>query len=282
MANLIIGCGYLGRRVARLWLERGERVHATTRQPQTAETFAAAGIEPIVCDVLEPRGLAGLPAFDTVVCAVGFDRSSGVAMREVYVEGLRRVLSSLARPGRFIYVSSTSVYGQTDGGWVDEEAATAPLEESGRIVLEAEETLRQALPEAIVLRCAGIYGPGRLLRQKTIEAGEPIVGAADKWLNLIHVADGARAVLAAEALAPPGFLCNVCDGRPVTRRDFFTELARLLTAPPPRFMAPPAAGPAPPHERGQRRISNRRLREALAFRPEYSDYRDGLRASVAP
>ena len=100
-------------------------------------------------------------------------------------------------------------------------------------------------------------------------------------INLIHVDDGARAILAAEEKATPGLLCNVCDGQPVTRRDFFAELARLLHAPPPRFVAPPPGQPLPPHERGQRRVGNRRLREALGFTPAYPDYRAGLAASLS-
>jgi nucleoside-diphosphate-sugar epimerase len=277
--KLIIGCGYLGRRVARLWLKEGARVSATTRRPEHAADLAEEGIEPIVCDVLSPSVLRCLPAFDAVLYAVGLDRSSRTTMQQVYVDGLGRVLDHLLPPSRFIYVSSTSVYGQSDGAWVDEEGPTEPGEASGRIVLEAESVLRRALPAAVILRFAGIYGPGRLLRQKTIEAGEPIVGDGEKWLNLIHVDDGARAVLAAEAQAAPGFVCNVCDGQPVTRRCFFGELARLLGAPPPRFVAPPP-GAEPPHERGHRRIDNRRLREGLGFPVQYADCRAGLAASL--
>src|SRR5207247_1991336 len=122
---------------------------------------------------------------------------------------LANVLAQLPPPKRFIYVSSSSVYGQTNGGWVDETSPTEPNEESGRIVLEAENLLRAKLPNAIFLRFAGIYGPGRLLRRQTIERGDPIVGDADKWLNLIHVDDGARVILAAEERAEPGRVYNV-------------------------------------------------------------------------
>ena len=100
-----------------------------------------------------------------------------------------------------MYVSSTGVYGQCHGEEVDEESATEPVEESGRVVLEAERLLHQQLPEAVILRFAGIYGPGRLLRRQAIEAGEVLVGDPEKWLNLIHVADGAAAVHAAEESA---------------------------------------------------------------------------------
>lgn len=294
--TLIFGCGYLGARVASLWQQQGRRVLAATRDAAHLPT----GVEPIVCDVLNPASLIALPQVDTVLYAIGFDRSSGATMRAVYVDGLASVLAHLPPPKRFIYISSSSVYGQTDGGWVDETSPTAPAESSGQIVLEAEGKLRRTSePEAlakvrrpsltlqapsrfapIILRFAGIYGPGRLLRQQTIEKGEPIVGDADKWLNLIHVEDGARVVLAAEQHAEANRIYNVCDDHPVRRRYFYTTLARALGAPEPRFVPPPADAPPPPHEKANRRINNRRLKLELHMELRYPDYDQGLRASV--
>jgi nucleoside-diphosphate-sugar epimerase len=280
MTRLIIGCGYLGRRVASLWRARDERVFATTRSPGRAEELRQLGVEPVVGDVLDPDRLRGLPAADTVVFSVGFDRSAGRPMRDVYVGGLGNVLAALPPPGRFVYVSSTGVYGHSGGEEVDEDAATEPAEESGRVVLEAERLLRQRLPAAVVLRFAGIYGPGRLLRRQAVEAGEPLIGDPERWLNLIHVEDGAAAVLAAADHAPPGMVCNVADDRPVRRRDFYTLLARLLGAPAPRFVPPAPGAPLPPHERTNRRVVNRRLRTELGLRLRYPSYEDGLPASL--
>lgn len=276
MSTLILGCGYLGRRVAALWRAQDRRVFAVSRNA----IHLPANVEPIVADILHPESLRGLPAVETVLYAVGFDRSSGASMRAVYVDGLANVLDHLPQPKRFIYVSSSSVYGQTDGGWVDETAATEPAEESGRIVLAAEEVLRAKLPGAIVLRFAGIYGPGRLLRRQSIEKAEPIVAAADKWLNLIHVDDGARAVLAAEHHGEPGRVYNVCDDHPVRRRYFYQTLARMLGAPEPRFTPAPPDQPTPPHEKSHRRLNNRRMKEELHVDLRYPDYERGLRASV--
>ncbi len=278
MDKLIVGCGYLGRRVAALWLRQGHRVFATTRH--RADELRGLGVEPVICDVVTGTGLEVLPAAATVVYCVGFDRSTGLTMRDVYLRGLENVLNRLPVPGRFLYVSSTGVYGQTQGEEVDETAATEPAEESGRVVLEAERLLRARLPRAIVLRFAGIYGPGRLLRRQAIEAGEALVGDAEKWLNLIHVEDGAAAVLAAEARGTDGVACNVCDDCPVRRREFYTEMARVLGAPPPHFVPPAAGAPLPPHERSNRRILNRRLREELGFCLDYPSYREGLIVSL--
>jgi nucleoside-diphosphate-sugar epimerase len=269
MDRLIVGCGYLGRRVAALWLGQGCRVAATTRSAERAAEFRREGIEPVVCDVLDPDSLSGLPRASAVVYCVGLDRAAGRSMREVYVQGLANVLDRLPPPGKFLYVSSTSVYGQGEGEWVEESATPAPREESGQIVLDAEGLLRGRLPGAVVLRFAGIYGPGRLLRRRqAIEAGEPIAGDPDKWLNLIHVEDGAAAVLAADERAPAGAVYNVSDGHPVRRRDFYARLSELLNAPPPRFV------PAP--ERGNRRIDSRKMREELGVRLKYPSYVEGL------
>jgi nucleoside-diphosphate-sugar epimerase len=279
--KLIIGCGYLGRRVLPLWRAGGHRVYALTRSESRAGELRRLGAEPVVADVLDPGSLKALPRVDTALSCVGYDRSAGRSMREVYVNGLANILAALPAPGRFFYVSSTGVYGQQDGEEVDETAATEPQEESGRVVLEAERLLRGRLPGAVVLRFAGIYGPGRVLRRQAVEAGEPLVGDPEKWLNLIHVEDGAAAVLAAEARGEPGAVYNVCDDRPVRRRDFYALLARLLGAPEPRFVPPAPDAPLPGHERADRRVTNRRLREELNVRLRYPSYEDGLRASLS-
>lgn len=274
MDKLIIGCGYLGSRVAAQWHAAGHRVFATTRSEAQAEEFRRLGYEPVVCDVTNPASLKSLPLVDVAVHAIGLDRGSGQTMREVYVEGLTNVLDALPKLGRFIYVSSLSVFGQMDGELIDESSAIEPIEESGRIVREAERLLRSRMENAITLRFAGIYGPGRLLRERAIVNGEPIVGNPERWLNLIHVEDGVRAVLAAEERARPGMNCNVSDNEPVKRRDYYRLLAEVLNAPEPRFIIP--EGDPPPHERTNRRAVNALMRLVLKVDLEYPTYREGL------
>lgn len=277
--RLVIGCGYLGSRVARHWRDVGCRVFVTTRNPEHARDYRELGLEPIVCDVLDHASPKTLPSARTVFYGIGLDRSSGQSTHAVYVDGLANVLAALPRPDKFIYIGSASVYGQTDGEWVDEDSPTEPQEESGRICLEAEQLLRRQMPDAIILRFGAIYGPGRLLRQKAIETGEPIVGNPDKWLNLIHVDDGMRAVLAAAERARPGGIYNVCDGEPVQRRMFFAQLARTLGAPEPRFVQP-EPGVQTRHDSANRRLSNRKLRDELGAQLRYATFRDGLATPV--
>lgn len=271
--RFVIGCGYLGRRAAGLWTARGERVAALTRR--NSDALRATGLEPVVGDVTEPSSLSALPPAETVLYAVGLDRAAGKPMRDVYVRGLENVLRALPRIGRFVYVSSTSVYGQTAGEWVNESAPTEPVEESGKIVLEAEQLLRATRPDAIILRFAGIYGPNRLLRKQPILKGEPLVGDAEKWLNLIHVADGATAVLAATERGAPGSTYNIADGGPVSRREFYSLLARVLNAPDAQFEQRAEPGAA------NRRIDASKARAELNWSPQFAHANTGLPAAVA-
>lgn len=289
MSVLVVGCGYLGLRVAKAWAFAGRKVYALTRN--RADELRSHGIEPIVGDVLNPASLQGLPRTDTVLYAVGLDRSAGKPMREVYVTGLGNVLTALSSPrppgaglvspapggrgeeGRFLYISSTSVYGQTDGGWIDETALTEPLEEAGRVVLEAEHTLRQFRPEAVVLRFAGIYGPGRVLRRASLLKGEPVPGDGERFVNLIQVDDGVRAVLAAEVNAELGETYLIADDAPPTRRELFTRTAELIGAPAPSFDGGGGV-------EANRRVSNAKAKRWLGFRPLFPTIADGLPASV--
>ena len=175
---LVIGCGYLGRHVADRRREAGLSVFAATRSPHRADEFHRLGLEPVLCDVLEPDSLRALPAGADVVYCVGFDRTAGKTMRNVYVDGLENVLNALdaADQGRFVYVSSTGVYGQSRGEEVDETAATNPAGESGRIVLDAEDLIRERRPDAVILHFAGIYGPDRLIRACGVESRRTAVG----------------------------------------------------------------------------------------------------------
>jgi nucleoside-diphosphate-sugar epimerase len=284
MAKLILGCGYLGRRVAERWLDAGETVHVVTRSSDRAAELAARGFAPLVADVTRPETLRRLPLAETVLFAVGHDRQAGPSIHEVYVDGLAAVLDALpAETGRLIYISSTGVYGQTTGERVDEESECRPVRDGGRACLAAEELLaRHRLGRrSIVLRLAGIYGPGRIPRRETLARGEPLAVPADGYLNLIHVDDAASVVLAAEKQAPLPRLYVVSDGQPVERRKYYEELARRFGTPPPRFVAAPADSPAAARASADKRIDNARMLAELAVRLEFPSYRIGLASIVA-
>lgn len=278
--KLIIGCGYLGRRIATHWAAQGDTVFALTRTPANAAGLRARNIEPIIGDVTQPATLSALPAAETVLYAVGFDRLSGKSLREVYVDGLRHALQALpARCGRFIYVSSTSVYGQQSGEWVNETSECAPASANGRVCLDAERVVREYRPAATVLRLAGIYGPSRLIaRIGRLRAGMLLEGNPDAWLNLIHVDDAARAIWACEASTAKGATYVVCDNRPNLRCDFYRLLARRVGAPEPQFDA--GTLDAAELSRLGKRCSNRRLRDALGIELAYPTIDEGLPAAL--
>jgi nucleoside-diphosphate-sugar epimerase len=291
--KLIIGCGYLGRRVARRWIAQGDVVFALTRSADRARALRDVGIQPIVGDVTDPSSLAELPAVDTLLYAVGLDRNSGKSQREVSVGGLENFLGGIAgKVQRFLYISSTSVYGQNDGEWVDESSECRPEAENGKVCLEAELLLRSRIPEANVLRLAGIYGPGRLVaRIAELRAGLVLEGNPDAWLNLTHVDDAVAAILACERNGTPGSTYLVCDDHPSCRREYYSLLAALIGAPMPKFVLAPLArggqggsgevvssGPKPELQTGNlnKRCRNRRLHEDLWVTLHYPTIDVGL------
>lgn len=292
MSKLVIGCGYLGRRVAAAWLQAGHEVFALTRSTANAGELSRLGIRPVIGDICEPATLAVLPDADTVLFAVGYDRAAGRPQHEVYVDGLRNVLDRMApRCGRFVYISSSSVYGQASGEWVDETSVCEPVQPGGQYCLAAEALLHECFPSpnplatkrpsANVLRLSGIYGPGRLLsRIESLHAGEPFTGRGDAWLNLIHVADAASAVVACEQRSQPGETYLISDDRPIRREEYYGQLARLAGAPPPVFLDDQ------PARRGSgglnKRCSNRKARAELGLALAYPSITAGLPHALGP
>ena len=283
MAKLIVGCGYLGYRVAQRWRAAGDEVLVVTRDATRAARFAAEGFRPIVADVLRPESLAGLRAVDVVLYAVGYDRTSGVSIEDAYPRGLKNVLDALpASIGKLIYVSSTGVYGQATGETVDEDSPCEPTRPGGRAALAAEHVLA-AHPlgnRGIVLRLAGIYGPERIPLAADIRASRPLAVPADGHLNLIHVDDAAAVVVAAAERAVPPRTYVVSDGHPVERRAYYEELARLIGAPEPTFAAAAPGSPATDRAGTDKRMTNARLLAELPIQLAYPSYREGLAALV--
>ena len=261
--RLVVGCGYLGTRVARRWLAAGDRVFGITRSPARAAELTAIGISPVVCDVTsDPNSppwqtLRELPPLDTVFWAVGFDRTSGTTHRDVHVAGLAHLLDALQGSPRVILSSSTGVWGDEGGGVVTEETPTNPSREAGHVLVEAESLLRShAKGPGVALRFAGLYGPDRLPRLDDLRSGRPLAADPESWLNLIHIDDAAAVVGAVAAAATPQPLYVVSDGHPVLRRDWYGHLAAITGSPSPHWE------PSLPRTRG----ADKRVDPALLFR----------------
>jgi len=278
-SKLIVGCGYLGFRAAQAWVTDGYEVSAVTRSDSHAAEFLAAGLSPLIMDLAAPNSHRPLSAVEAVLWAVGFDRSATASREQVWLDGLKRIVQNLtAAPRRFVYVSSTSVYGEADGESVDETTQTNPTSEGGQCCLQAEQLLRRECTErfpetqVVVLRMAGIYGPNRLLRRiDDLQNRTPLPGEPDHWLNLIHVDDAVRAVqYAAIAEAVPAVI-NVVNAGSVTREQYYTKLAQLASAPSPVFGTINATGR---QRGGNKRVTSRHSDHKSLF--HFDDVLQGL------
>ena len=286
MKKLVIGCGYLGRRVACEWLARGDEVFALTRRDDNAHVLRSLGIVPIIGDVTDAKTLSELPSVDTVLYAVGYDRQSPHSYREVYVDGLANVLNAVdSQTKHFIYISSTSVYGQTGGEWIDETSPCLPTRPNGQVCLEAEQLIRDHFSEIDdrprcefnILRLAGIYGPDRLLqRVEALRSGKPLPGNPQAYLNLIHVDDAVQAIHACETHGSAGETYLVSDDKPIQRGEYYETLASLVKAPLPHYeeqnedMA----------SQFNKRCSNRKLHDELGVELIYPTIETGLLQAV--
>lgn len=256
---LIVGCGYLGRRAAERWHEAGVHVSAVTRSPETAAQFSVAGWQPIQMDLASPSSAIKLPKVDAVLWAVGYDRTAGAAREVVWIDGLKWLLQNLQQPlKKFMYVSSTGVYGNVEDEIVTEDTVANPVTEGGQCCLQAEQLVLNHFAEvdaaagesasqstAIVLRLAGIYGPDRLLRRiMDLKNQVPLPGEPDHWLNLIHVDDAVSLVmkLAEQQITEP--VVNVANTGTVVRRDYYERLAEKSKAAFPVFGSANATGRA--------------------------------------
>jgi nucleoside-diphosphate-sugar epimerase len=282
--KLIVGCGYLGLHVAQRWIAAGHKVVGLVRTLASAAVLVRRSVCPIVADVTQPSTLSNLPSADTLLYAVGYDPAGGMTRTAVFVDGLRSVLDALSpEVRRVILVSSTGVYAEQGGGWVDESSPCKPPRESGQALLSAEAALagHHLGEHGIVLRLAGIYGPGRLPSRAELASSGPLPIAAGQYVNFIHVEDAATAVLAAEAHAQSPRTFVISDGQPVERRDYFVALARQFGLPAPSFRDP-LPGEAIGRRASNKRVNNARMLNELHVRLAYPTYREGLTAAVTP
>jgi nucleoside-diphosphate-sugar epimerase len=246
-------------------------------------------------DVTDPDSLRHLPSvsgvcgtpLDSLLYAIGYDRTGRPDIHAVYAGGLKNVLASLPPSvNRVVYISTTGVYGSAGGDRVDESTPPDPHREGGKASLAAEQVLTQHSlgKRSAILRLAGIYGPGRVPYLDKLRGGYPLPVPTEGWLNLIHVDDAARIVVAVDdwlqtqhADEGPHVFC-VSDGSPVQRAAYYAEAARLIGAPTPTFCAPAPDSPAAQRATADRRVSNHKLMRTIGVPLQYPSYREGLAA----
>ena len=280
----VFGAGYVGGELIRQGLALGLKATALTRNPTRAAELSALGAESIVADLATDQWhgqIAG--GADFVLDCAGAGGGGVDGYRRTYVDGLRSIFAwaGKAPVGTLVYTSSTSVYPQSGGIMVTEDAPTLGGRDTAQVLVEAEDVVR-TLGDGVcrrwfILRLAGIYGPGRhqLLDQLRAGATE-LRSSGDQHLNLIHRDDICAAIWAAFAApAAIGHLVfNVADDGAVTRAALVDWLAARLGRLPPRF-----TGEATP---GGRRITpdrivvNERLKTTLGWRPRFPTFREGF------
>lgn len=267
---LLTGCGDLGVRVARRLRARGDEVFALRRRPPRGD---GDGIAWLAGDLSRDDGLPSMPAGITQLVHLPTPGArEEAAYRAVFVDGLRRAVDA-AGPAlrRALFVSSSAVYGDHDGGWVDEDTPPDPPGFNGAVLRQAERWLAAQPLDTVSVRLAGLYGPGRLQLIERLRAGRaPVPRDRTHWANRLHVDDAAGAVAHLLALPAPQPLYVVCDDTPLPLDALYERLAELAGAP------RPATGPAPAGI-GSKRLSNARLR-ASGWTPRWPDARDGYAA----
>jgi len=271
---LLTGCGDLGRRVAQGLLARGDQVWALRRHPPEHD---ASGIQWLRGDLSQPDSLPALPAgINRLVHTPAPDGRNEAAYRAVFSDGLRHVLDALEHSSlrRVVLISSSAVYGNHAGEWVNEDTPAQPASFNGRVLLETEQWLATQTLSSASLRLAGIYGPGRLQWLERLRAGQVSAPLEPPhWANRIHIDDAAAAVL--HLLHLPAVLPVYlgCDDTPLPLHELYAHLAALINA------APPPVGPAPAGV-GSKKLSNARLR-ASGLQLQWPDARSGYAALLA-
>ncbi|MFN2542829.1 MAG: NAD-dependent epimerase/dehydratase family protein [Chthoniobacterales bacterium] len=273
---LIAGCGYLGQATADSFVGGGCEVEGWTRSAEAVQKLSAKPYRARAIDLSDEHQVAGCEGeFDAVIhCAS--TRGGGVELyRQVYLEGLRNLLSRFGS-SRILFVSSTSVYAQSGGEWVTEQSAAEPKHSTGQVLREAEQLALEHC--GIVVRLAGIYGPGRSHLLKTFLAGEATIDPEnDRFINQIHREDAAGAIaFLLHRQSIQGEIFNVVDDQPISQSECYRWLAGKLDRP-----LPPAGASAKQRKRGRsnKRVSNAKLR-SLGWNPRYSTFAQGMENSA--
>ncbi len=205
MRVLIIGCGYVGVPLGVELVRLGHEVFGVTRSAQNHDALKAHSIQPLMADISQRADLDKLPLpYDWVVNTASSNQGGVEEYERVYVQGTKNLIDWLlsAPPKKFVYTSSTSVYGQTDGLPVKESSPAEPSSDTGRVLVAAEKLLLDAARDskfpAVILRAAGIYGPerGHLFLQYLKDQAR-IPGRGERVINMIHRADLVNCIIAA-------------------------------------------------------------------------------------
>ncbi|MDD2724911.1 MAG: NAD-dependent epimerase/dehydratase family protein [Methylovulum sp.] len=270
---LIIGCGAIGTGLAMALGAQGHVVTGLKRQPPETPSL----IQYIKADITSTESINALDlAVDVVFFIVSADGRTESSYRSVYVDGLQNALAKFPKQAWF-FVSSTRVYGQSQGEWVDEDSATEPEAITSQLICQAEQRVVATNPNHVVVRFSGIYGPGRDYLLRTARQSPAIQQTPPYFTNRIHQQDciGVLVFLLQKRLAgAPLAACYLAsDDDPAPLWEVVSWLAAQMAC------GPPVAKTIDGLADGNKRCRNQRLK-ALGYQFRYPSYRAGYAGLV--
>lgn len=285
----ISGCGDIGRRVAARYLAtRGTsrsniELYGLARRPEVQAQLLTLGVTPVLADLDRPDTLSSLPSKDAILFHFAPPPETG--RTDPRLRALLAACEKTGLPAKVILLSTTAVYGDCDGKWIDESEPVNPQTDRGKRRLDAETAVREWAGKHqtpyVILRVSGIYGPGRLPVER-LQQRLPILREDQApFSNRIHQDDLALVCVAAAERAANGAIYNVCDGHPSTMSHYFKSVAKALGLPPPpeigREQARQQLSPGMlSYLSESRRMSNAKLLRELGITLQYPDLAAGL------
>ena len=282
-AIFIAGCGDIGQRVAQRYLQEGQPVIAMARTAERARSLKTLGIRPFDADLDDPQTLVGMPT--TAASVFYFAPPSADGERDTRMRHFLNAIQATGLPRRIVYISTTGVYGNTQGAWVNEQSPLQPATARARRRLDAECQLSswcvQHHVENIILRVPGIYGSGRWPLQR-LQAGKPVLLEQESaYVNRIHAEDLADICITVMQSAPSPRIYNVSDGKPCSMTEYFNKVADAFDLPrPPQISRAEAEASISPamlsYMDESRRVDNSLLVKELGITLRYPDLDAGL------
>jgi len=285
MRTLIIGCGYIGLRLAKILIEKGNDVVGTRRSAEGLLVLEANKIKALQVDITEPEQLNSLQQdFDCVVNCAAAPHSTVAHYTSVYYQGTANVLNWLRhhKVKKYLYTSSTAVYGQNDGSIVTEEISAFSNTDTGKVLIATEEFIMKmhraySIP-AVILRVAGTYDEERGYYFKQFVNGQSVMhGDGSRFLNMVHSEDVVGAIVSALEKGEVGDVYNVVDDEPVREIDFLRWLSEQMKKPMPPVVEHKETGS---RQITNKRVSNAKLKEKLGYKFKYPTFREGYQPII--
>ena len=278
---LIAGCGYVGQAAADLFHAAGWTVEGWTRSAESAGTLSAKPYPVRRVDLSKWAEVAqsalAAAGVDALIHCASSSGGDAEMYRQIYFDGARNLLDVFPK-SKTLFTSSTSVYAQRDGAWVTEESQTKPTRETSRILLDAEASVLDR--GGIVVRLAGIYGPGRSALLTKFLAGTAIIDSEnDRFINQVHRDDIVSALFfLLNRETEGGEIYDVVDDEPTLQSECYRWLAQRLNRP-----LPSIGKSKQQRKRGDsnKRVSNAKLRR-LGWAPRYPTFADAMEKSILP